>query len=206
MAEIKLKGAGFMEKSEEHDAFRADTKNSKAVPQRMIYVYVNLKGRDPDGVVDPEDYEPLQYQIIDALLSYVHPETGKRPVALALAKKDARILGLYGDGIGDVVYALYPEYSAQHGQQLPTAEWGIGSLKGLLVFNGPGIKSGVRLERTCSLVDLVPTVCYLLDWPVPEQAEGGILYQAFADANFKVKEVQRLREALAKLETELARQ
>ena len=84
-------------------------------------LYVNLKGRDPDGIVDPEDYEKVQQEIIDALISYVDPETGKRPVSLALTKQDARILGLYGDSIGDVVYALYPWFGGEHGHILPTA-------------------------------------------------------------------------------------
>ena len=69
--------------------FTPDIKRSKAFPQRTIYIYVNLKGRDPGGIVEPADYEKVQQQIIDALYSYVDPATGKRPVALALTKKDA---------------------------------------------------------------------------------------------------------------------
>ncbi len=164
-----------------------EVSKSKAFPQREIYVYINLKGRDPEGIVEPAEYEHLQQQIIDALITYVDPETGKRPVALALAKKDARILGLYGDQVGDVVYAVYPWFGGQHGQALPTAEWGVGGLKGLFVLNGPGIKKGARLQRTVHLTDLVPTLCYLLDLPVPEHTEGAVIYQAFQDPNFKLQ-------------------
>jgi len=185
-------------------ALKSDPKRSKAIPQREIYIYVNLKGRDPDGIVEPEDYEKVQQEIIDALYTYVDPKTGKRPVALALGKKDARILGLYGEGIGDVVYALYPWFGSQHGQILPTAEYGIGSLKGLFVMTGPGIKKGVRLERTTWLTDLVPTICYLLSWPLPEHAEGAVIYQAFDDPDFKRKEILGLKDRLAEMEKELA--
>ena len=182
-----------------------DPKNSKAIPLRSVYVYVNLKGRDPDGIVDAKDYEKVQQEVIDALYGYVDPETGKRPVAMALSKQDAQILGLYGDGVGDVVYATYPWFGMQHGAILPTAEWGIGSLKALLTMTGPGIKKGHRLQRTVWLTDLVPTICYLMDWPVPEQAEGAVIYQAFEDPNFKLKEVSALKDKLARMETELAR-
>jgi len=185
---------------------KPDVARSKVLPQREIYVYINLKGRDPEGVVDPADYERVQQEIIDALYTYVDPNTGKRPVALALAKKDARILGLHGDQVGDVVYAIYPWFGGQHGPILPTGEWGVGSLKGLLTFTGPGIKKGHRMQRTCSLLDLVPTVCYLLDLPIPAQAEGSVLYQAFKDPNFKLKEIQKLKDGLARMETALARQ
>ncbi len=193
MAEIRM---GFQ---------KPDVNKSKCFPQRTMYIYVNLKGRDPEGVVEPQDYQKVQQQIIDALLSYVDPNTGKRPVALALSKQDARILGLYGDGVGDVIYAIYPWYSGQHGNILPAAEWGIGSLKALLTLTGPGIRKGYRLERTCNLVDIVPTICYLMDLPLPAQTEGAILYQAFKNSDFKSDEVAKLKAGLARMETALQR-
>ena len=183
-----------------------DSKLSKAIPQRTYCVYVNLKGRDPDGIVEPEDYEQVQQDIIDALVGYVEPTSGKRPIALALTKQDARIIGLYGDYIGDVVYALNPWFGSQHGNILPTAEWGVGSLKGLLTMTGPGIKKNHRLQRTVWLTDLVPTICYLMDLPLPDQAEGAVIYQAFKDPNFKLKEIQKMKDGLARMETALNRE
>lgn len=178
-------------------ATRPDPKQSKALPQRSCYIYVNLKERDPDGIVEPEDYETVQREIIDALYSYVDPGTGKRPIALALSRQDARILGLYGEGVGDVVYAVYPEFGSQHGQILPTATHGIGSLHGLFVMTGPGLKKGHRLQRTTWLTDVVPTICHLTGLPLPAQAEGAVVYQAFDDPDFKQNELNELRDRLA---------
>lgn len=181
----------------QHRIFRQmpDLSKSKALPMRSCYVYVNLKGRDEGGIVDPGDYEKVQQQVIDTLLTYVDPTTGKRPISLALSKNDARILGLSGDTVGDVVYALYPWFGGQHDHILPAAEWGVGSIKALLCFSGPGIKNGLRLERTCWLPDLVPTLCYLLGWPVPSKAEGAVLYQAFTDPDFMYRRTQANTEA-----------
>ncbi|MFH1058712.1 MAG: alkaline phosphatase family protein [Pseudomonadota bacterium] len=185
---------------------KLDFSQSKAVANREIYIYVNLKGRDPQGIVEPADYESVQQEIIDALLTYVDPGTGKRPVALALSRRDARLLGLYGDRVGDVVYAVYPWFGAQHGQILPTAEHGMGKLRSLLIMQGPGIKKAQRLERNCWLPDLVPTLCYLMDWPVPPTAEGAVIYQAFKDPDMKAKEVAKLKESLARLEAAVNRE
>jgi predicted AlkP superfamily phosphohydrolase/phosphomutase len=185
--------------------YTPDIKRSKAFPQRTIYVYVNLKGRDPGGIVEPADYEKVQQQIIDALYSYVDPKTGKRPVALALTNKDARVLGLHGDGVGDVVYAVYPEYGGQHGPHLQTAEWGIGKLRALLAFYGPGVKNGMLLERTSGLTDVVPTICYMMSWPVPAQAEGNILFQVLENPNLASDELKKLRETLVKMESALTK-
>lgn len=182
-----------------------DIHKSRCFPHRAIYVYINLKGRDPEGIVEPGDYGEVQQQIIDALLTYVDPATGKRPISLALSKQDARILGLYGDHIGDVIYAVYPWFSGQHANILPAAEWGVGNLRALLTFTGPGIKKGYRLERTCNLIDIVPTICHLLDLPLPPTAEGAVLHQAFKHPNFKSDEIAKLREGLARMELALQR-
>lgn len=160
--------------------FNPDLKRSKAFPQRSIYIYISLKGRDPGGIVEPADYKKVQRQVIDTLYAYVDPGTGRRPVSLALSKQDARLLGLHGDQVGDVVYAIYPEFGGQHGPHLPTTEMGVGKLASLLAFNGPGFKQGYRMQRTCSLTDIVPTLCFLMGWPVPADTEGSVLYQALA--------------------------
>ncbi len=183
--------------------FKPDITRSKAFPQRTVYIYINLKGRDPGGIVEQADYEKVQQQIIDALYAYVDPGTGKRPVALALTKKDARILGLHGEAVGDVIYAIYPEFGGQHGPHLPTAEWGLGKLGGMLSFYGPGIKKGSKLGRTCGLTDIVPTICYVMSWPVPEHTEGNILFQALENPNLASDRLKNLRESLVKMEKAL---
>jgi hypothetical protein len=74
-----------------------------------------------------------------------------------------------------------------------------------LTLTGPGIKKGHRLERTCNIVDLVPTICYLMDLPIPQQAEGGILYQALRNPNFVAHEIDKLQAGLARMEIALQR-
>ena len=180
--------AGFMERTE------IDWSRTRAVPQRACYVYVNLKGRDPDGIVEPgEEYEQVREQIIDALLTYRDPMTGKRPVAMALRREDGRFFGLHGDRVGDVIFALSPEFGGQHGPFLPTVDYGDWSLKAVFVMAGPGVKEDYVLERTVMLPDIVPTICHLLDLPVPRDCEGAILYQALEDPNGKLKELQQLQ-------------
>ncbi len=158
---------------------------TRAVPQRVCYVYVNLKGRDPGGIVEPEDYEKTQREICEALMAYVEPGTGKKPFALALPKKEAMLMGLWGDQCGDVVYALWPEFSMQHGPILPTSEYSLGTLKPMCIFYGPGVKKGYSMGRVCNLTDLVPTYCYMTGWPVPKDTEGSVIYQIMEDSSRK---------------------
>jgi len=166
--------------------YTLDVTKSKAVPQRYMFVYVNLKDKYPGGIVEAADYETVRDEIIDALLDYKHPETGARPVLLAVRKEDARVFGMGGAQAGDVVYALKPEYMAEHGYGLPTGESGCGSLKNVLIFKGPNIKKGFRYERPRWLADIVPTLCYMTGNNMPTEAEGGPIYQIMENPNLVV--------------------
>ncbi len=172
---------------------------TKAVPQRACYVYVNVKDRDPQGVVEPgEEYESVRDQIIEAFYDYVDPETKRRPFSLVLKREDARVLGLHGPRVGDVVYALHTQYGHEHGQGLPTARFGRGSLESVILLAGPGIKRGFKHEGMTGIQDIVPTLCYMADIPFPQGCEGAVIYDALVDPSFKMKEKNKLGKELQK--------
>ncbi|MCL4466583.1 MAG: alkaline phosphatase family protein [Chloroflexi bacterium] len=198
-----LKSAGLLVYSstgegEEHP--KVDWTRTKAVSQRFVHIYVNTKGRDPDGIVEPgEEYEQVREQVIKALHEYVDPKTGLKPIVLALKREDARILGHYTERSGDVIYAIDPHFYNEHGPYLPTTRFGVGDMRGLFVMAGPGVKRGELIERTVWLTDIVPTICHLAEMPVPKHCEGGIIYQALADPDAQVKELQALRRNVDRL-------
>lgn len=78
------------------------------------HIFINLKGRDPKGIVEPKDYEKVQEEIIRCLMNMKNPETGDQVVALAIKKKESGTLGIYEgpgyDRVGDVIYAWNPGY------------------------------------------------------------------------------------------------
>ena len=160
-----------------------DWAQTRAYVQNHLFVNVNLQGREPRGIVPPEQYDETCDEIVAALHAHVDPKFGLHPFNLALRKVDMRYIGLYGDPtaqkIGDVVFSLREPYGPNHGSQLSTAAWGLGSNASLCMMWGPGIRHGVRLERTVWLTDITPTICHLLQVPVPRDAEGAVIYQAF---------------------------
>jgi predicted AlkP superfamily phosphohydrolase/phosphomutase len=80
------------------------------------HIFINLKGRDPHGIVDPRDYKKVQQEIIEALWSLKNPETGETVVDVAIPKEKGNTLGVFeGPGferVGDVLFALKPGYMA----------------------------------------------------------------------------------------------
>ncbi|MEW6228496.1 MAG: alkaline phosphatase family protein [Bacillota bacterium] len=76
------------------------------------HIHINLKGRDPGGIVPESDYGKWQDRIIDILYAFKDPANGLCPVQLALRRREAAALGLWGDRVGDVFYLMKAGYSA----------------------------------------------------------------------------------------------
>ncbi|MEZ0575165.1 hypothetical protein [Halodesulfovibrio aestuarii] len=75
-----------------------------------------------------------------------------------------------------------------------------------LYLSGLGIdKKAGTVERSATAADVVATFCYVADLLVPADCTGGILYQALKDANMKLKEIGKLKDAIARMEVALQR-
>ncbi len=176
-----LEETGFIVKQKNGEI---DWTKTRALNIGLVHIFINLAGREPNGIVAPEDYEETQREIIAALHGYEDEKTGRHPFSLALTHEDAEMLNLHGDLVGDVVYALRPEFDGAHGKQLPSASFGIGGQHSTFILSGAGVRKGYALERQVRVVDVAPTLCYLLGLPMPENVEGGVVYEALEDPNW----------------------
>lgn len=160
-----------------------DWTKSKAIMTRSNSIYINLKGRDKYGIVDPEDKYELEEQIITDLYGFKHPKTGKRIVALALHNKDAVLLGLGGPMGSDIVFVVHESYVEDHGAGLSTAYgYQDTSLSPIFLAAGKGIKENFRTTRYIREVDLAPTAAVLLGVDMPADCEGAPAYQIFTES------------------------
>ncbi len=176
------------------------TSRSYLIPERGSEIFVNLKGREPQGSVAPEDYELVQEQIIDALQDWRDPNTGKKVVALALKLQDAQVIGIWGRDNGDVIFtfnrgfgwgtprnqeAIGPAWEALHGSQIPTSEKGLLTNMGCLVTAGPDFKAGYERdwEETwlMRMIDIAPTIAHLFGLRPPAQSQGAVLWDLLED-------------------------
>ena len=181
-----FKGWGYtvMKKDENGKELpEVDWTQTKAIMTRSNSIYINLKGRDKYGIVDPEDKYELEEEIITKLYGYKHPKTGKRIIALALHNKDAVLLGLGGPMGADIVFVVHESYVEDHGAGLSTA-WGYQdtSLSPIFLAAGPRIKENFRTTRYIREVDLAPTAAVLLGVDMPAQCEGAPAYQIFTES------------------------
>ena len=147
-----------------------------------VYIYLNLIGREPYGIVAPEDQYELEEQIITDLYSYKDKKTGHRVVSLALRNRDAILIGLGGPECGDIVFMIAEGYNYDHSDCLSTT-YGAGetSVSPIFIAAGKGIKKGCVTERHIRQVDVAATMAYLGGVRMPAQCEGAPIYQIFEE-------------------------
>lgn len=91
--------------------YRVNWKKTFAFPYvEPPFIWINKKGRDPNGIVGTSEYEDIRDRVIEVLNAMRDPETGDKIVKMAMRKEEADFLGLDGERIGDIVYFLNPPY------------------------------------------------------------------------------------------------
>ena len=158
-----------------------DWSKTRAVQIRSNYIYVNLKGRDKYGIVDPADKYALEEQIISDLYSYRN-ELGERVVGIALRNRDGELLGVSGPECGDLYFSIRENFARLHGDALTTGEGYFGtSVSPIFLAAGPGIKENNTTSRTIRQIDIAPTAAALLGVRFPRECEGAPIYQILSE-------------------------
>lgn len=173
-------GFTVLKKDEEGNTLKEiDWDKTIAVATRGNHIWINLKGRDATGIVDPADKYEVERQIIDGLYSY--RQNGKRVISIALRNKDAVLLGMGGPECGDILYWLEEAGNRVHGDSLPTYQGAFdSSVSPIFVAAGQGIKSGYT-DRVIRQVDFAATIAKLLGVRMPAQCEGAVCHQILMD-------------------------
>jgi predicted AlkP superfamily phosphohydrolase/phosphomutase len=136
-------------------------------------VSVNLRGREPEGIVDRGDYEKVRSELADALESFRDPETGASPIG-KIYRKEEVLSGKFLDTAPDLLLVPAPFYSLTHAKgTVEAADWLSGDhrLEGVVVATGPEVTPG-PLKETARLIDLGPTAMAALRVPSAVDRDG----------------------------------
>ncbi len=156
-------------------------------------IRINLAGRETQGIVKPgKEYEALRDEIIEKLKELCDPETGKRINAQVLAKEEI-YTGEHTGDLPDITFLPEEnEYVAWTSVTLPGPRvfidniWfrGYHRMDGILLINGRPIRNGGKLEGA-SIVDLAPTILYLMGSKIPSDMDGRVLIEILKDGVLK---------------------
>ncbi len=149
-------------------------------------IYINVKGRELGGVVEPgQEYEEIRASIMDALSTLVDPRTGQ-PAVSGVYRREDLYAGPYVEQMPDILFALddkpylVSESTVAKAVFTPFTEDGVTGRhhsRGLFAAMGPHIRRGVTAQA--SIVDIAPTILYALDLPVPRDMDGRVLEEVF---------------------------
>ncbi len=165
-----------------NDTHEIDWSKTTATTNRISHIYINLKGREEHGIVDPADQFELEERIMTDLYSLRDEKTGHRTVGLALRNRDAVLLGSGGPDSGDIMFYIAEGYNIDHADCLSTIDGACDtSVRSVFMAAGPGIKENYKTDRVIKHIDVTPTVASLLDLRMPRQCEGAPVYQIIED-------------------------
>jgi predicted AlkP superfamily phosphohydrolase/phosphomutase len=164
-------------------------------------IFINLKGRFPQGTVQPgAEYERLRDEIISKLAEIRDPDTGEpvlarayrgeevywgnalpnAPDILVLWKDDRYITrksyGIEGDEDSDAIVDDNLRFG-EIGELMSLEQTGTHRPHGIFHIQGEGIKADEELVGA-EIIDIAPTLLYLLDLPVPSDMDGKVLEDA----------------------------
>jgi predicted AlkP superfamily phosphohydrolase/phosphomutase len=162
-------------------------------------LFLNVRGREPNGCVEPgAEYERTRDEIADALLAWKDPRLGRPLVSRALRREEvyhgarfdeAPDLILLPEDEADIFYGLSDFGSSRIWDETYRYS-GMHRDNGLLVACGPAVRAGGTAEGA-SIVDLAPTILYLLDREIPAEMDGRVLTEALSPSLLSSRPVRR---------------
>ncbi len=148
-------------------------------------IYLNLAGREPNGVVSQSDRKAVLERVSNALLE-LRGQDGRRLVT-RLVPRDDVYHGPYA-GHGPDLHVVLDEYNmisfplfATNGKvvtQQIRGDSGCHRSEGILIARGRGIKAA-KTVAGARLVDLAPTILHLAGVPVRPEMDGRVLADIF---------------------------
>lgn len=159
----------------------------------MGNVYLNVRGREPEGCVEPDAYETTRDAVIAALRELIDPETQK-PIFDFVYRREEIYNGDALEDAPDVIglidgpyHVAAVDWRGANGAQKSVVEKvgnqllfvsdtsGQHRMDGILAMNGNGILPNHPSAQAPNLIDLAPTILQLFDEAIPDDMDGRVL-------------------------------
>jgi predicted AlkP superfamily phosphohydrolase/phosphomutase len=160
-------------------------------PVNNGYILINSTSRK-GGIVTQQEWPAVVERLRSALLGI--RDDGRAVVtAVYDAQQEGEKMGIGGEAGGDVYLDILPNYDFDarlgSGEIITTREpYGMhgfnparASMRTVMVLAGPGIAAGKRI-KDIRVIDFAPTIAKHLGLPVPKDAAGRVVEEAFVNA------------------------
>lgn len=183
-----------------------DWSKTKAYSEEVrTNIWINVKGREPDGIVEPgSEYENLRNEIIRRLSAL---KDGDTTVFEKVYKREELYKGKFLEHAPDLVllqdqskYELTPRSSLLAKERRPIRVPSLEERKndirptcghrmnGILIARGKHVKKNAKIHRA-NIIDLAPTMLYLMGHPINSDMDGKVIEEVFIDDFLKNNEI-----------------
>jgi predicted AlkP superfamily phosphohydrolase/phosphomutase len=142
--------------------------------------YVNLKGREPQGAVEPKRYEEVRSRIAEVLAGLRHPADGGALISEVI-KREEIYSGKFLEEAPDLYFlprdptvGVFGDFEFSSNKVVEPASHSISAqhrMHGIFLAKGPGIKQGVEVEGM-RVIDVTPSLMYMMGLPIPKGLDG----------------------------------
>ncbi len=178
-----------LEKSLQHDFLINWEKTRCTAVPASIYgnIFLNVKGRDESGVLEPgAPLEKFKQELIRELGKITAPDSGGAAFSKIYSRE--QIFPGKNEGIAPDLLARpadgFAIFSQLNERQIfrPTKPWeditGTHRVEGIFLAKGEKIVSAKNRSAEAAIIDLAPTILYLLGLPIPDSMDGKVLTEA----------------------------
>ena len=135
-------------------------------------IYINLKGREPQGGVEPEEYDRVRREVADKLLQFRLPESDE-PVIREVFKREDIYSGEHLEAAADLFAIPHDGYDLKADARKETLVEH-SALVGMHTYDDASvlIRGSKSIRPDVEIIDLLPTVFHLMGVPVPADVDG----------------------------------
>ncbi len=150
-------------------------------------IEINLKGRQPDGIVEKAEYEELRDKIISGLKNARNPKTNEL-IVKEIYRKEEVYSGKYIESrTPDIVFLYNGNYMGGNAldELISKTPWflrrripGGHAMDGIFIACGANIKSNNEISGA-KIEDVAPTALHMLNMPIDGGMDGRALEEIF---------------------------
>ncbi len=153
-------------------------------------VMINVAGRQPEGCVQPgEEYEALRTRILEEVRELRDPQTGE-PIVIEAYRREEIYTGERLEMAPDLILVTQDRYKGGTSLTELVSEVpldilsklsGVHRMNGIFLAQGPHVRKHASLEHA-GIIDVAPTIMYMLGMPIPSDMDGKPLTTIFEEA------------------------
>lgn len=196
-----------------------DWKKSKAMvmnSEMFGHIYLNVKGRNPHGCVEPgAEYNNIIKELRSRFSQLTNPITDEQIFNRVVTPSELYNCGIADvESLGDIVlipnrgYSLNRKTSGKGGNVELMTEQSLSGChchEGIYIFYGPRIKSGEN--KRAHIVDIAPTIYAILGAKIPKYIDGKPLQHLFSkDLKIQFQSPQKLDSLCSQKQQNLSEQ